>query len=109
MQRDYVTGQCQRGAMTQLAYITREDWAQHGTAMAQSSSRIREWLGPKPYLFAVTDIKKFSHRDRGADVEVADYVSGTTSPEYVVGITELRRLLKTEPLADATVVAVHPF
>jgi hypothetical protein len=95
--------------MTQLAYITREDWAQDGTAMAQSSSSIREWLGPEPYLFAVTDIKKFSHRERGADVEVAEYVSGTTSPEHVVSITELRRLLKTEPLADAAAVVVHPF
>ena len=53
-------------------------------------------------------IKKFSHRDRGADVEVADYVSGRTAPEHVVSITALRRLLDTEPL-DAAAVAVHPF
>jgi len=53
--------------MTDLAYMVREDWAQHGTAMVQQSAVIRNWIGEPPYLFAVTDVKKFTHDDRGAD------------------------------------------
>ena len=34
--------------MTEIAYMVREDWAQRGTAMQQSSAIIRSWLNGDP-------------------------------------------------------------
>jgi len=62
--------------MTDLAYMVREDWAQQGTAMATSSARIRDWLGDGPYLFAVTDVRKFNRIDHSADLEAGVHRSG---------------------------------
>jgi hypothetical protein len=37
--------------MTELGYMVREDWAQHGTTMIPQSAVIRDWLGDPPYIF----------------------------------------------------------
>ncbi|VXB67187.1 hypothetical protein [Frigoribacterium sp. 9N] len=95
--------------MTDLAYMVREDWAQHGTAMVPQSAIIRDWLGDPPYLFAVTDVKKFDHDDRGADVEAAEYIAPSKADRIVFNISELSRLEREDKVIDQAVVVLHPF
>lgn len=94
--------------MTDLAYMVREDWGQHGTAMVPSSTRIRDWLGAQPYLFAVTDVKKFNGND-SADLEAARYIAPGDSKHHVASITELTRLADDERVAAVSVAALHPY
>lgn len=94
--------------MTELAYMVREDWGQHGTAMVPQSAVIREWLGDVPYLFAVTDVKKFSHDDRGADVEAA-FIAPAASDRKVFNFSESSRLDREDKVIDHAIVVLHPF
>jgi hypothetical protein len=94
--------------MTDLAYMVREDWAQQGTAMVSSSARIREWLGDRPVVFAVTDKRKFNGA-HSADREAAEYIVARRARHDVVDIAELTRLADDDRLANAAVVALHPF
>lgn len=43
--------------------------------MVPNSALIRDWLGAPPYLFAVTDTKKFTPDGRGANLEAADFIA----------------------------------
>lgn len=95
--------------MTELAYMVREDWAQHGTAMVPQSALIREWIGAPQYLFAVTDVKKFNHDDRGADVEAAEYIAPSKPDRIVFSVSELSRLEREDKVIDHTVVVLHPY
>ncbi|QNA92953.1 MULTISPECIES: hypothetical protein [unclassified Microbacterium] len=95
--------------MTELAYMVREDWGQHGTAMVSQSAVIREWLGEAPYLFAVTDVKKFSYDDRSADVEAAEFIAPAAGDRKVFSISELSRLDREDKVIDHTAVVLHPF
>jgi hypothetical protein len=95
--------------MTKLAYMVREDWGQHGTAMVPQSAVIREWIGASPYLFAVTDVKKFNHDDRGADVDAAEYIAPNKSERVIFSISELAKLGRGEKVIDHAVVVLHPF
>ncbi|QIX54001.1 hypothetical protein [Rhodococcus sp. DMU1] len=94
--------------MTELAYMVREDWGQYGTAMVPQSAIIREWTGGAPYLFAVTDIRKFSRADRGADVEVAEYIAPDAATRKVFDIRELLMLEREDKVIDHAIV-LHPF
>jgi len=89
--------------------MIREDWGQHGTAMVPQSAVIRNWIGAAPYLFAVTDAKKFNHDDRGADVEAAEYIAPDKSERIVFDISELARLGREDKVIDHAVVVLHPF
>lgn len=91
--------------MTDLAYMVREDWAQRGTAMIQNSARIREWLGPQPYVFAVTDVTKFNERDHDADLETAMYISPEAAGFEVCNLDALPRLRDTQQ----AIVLLHPY
>jgi hypothetical protein len=95
--------------MTKLAYMVREDWGQHGTAMVPQSAVIREWIGEPPYLFAVTDVKKFNNDDRGADVEAAEYIAPSKADRIVFNISELSRLEREDKGVAHAVVVLHPF
>jgi hypothetical protein len=95
--------------MTELAYMVRDDWAQHGTAMASQSAIIREWIGPPPYLFAVTDVKKFSHNDRGADVEAAEHIAPDKTERVVFNVSELAKFGRDDEVIDHAVLVLHPF
>jgi len=79
--------------------------------MVQNSARIRDWLGTEPYLFAVPDVRKFNHRGRNADVEVAWYISPEKDSPLVVNIAELSKVTEDARAAEAAVVVVvlHPF
>ena len=90
--------------MTELAYMVREDWGQDGTAMVPQSALIRDWIGDAPYLFAVTDTKKFNHDDRGADVEAAEFIAPNKADRVVFDIGELASIER-----DNAVVVLHPF
>lgn len=95
--------------MTELAYMVREDWAQRGTAMAPQSTVIRDWIGEAPHLFAVTDVKKFSHNDRGADFAAAEYIAPDTADRVVFNIGKLSGLEREDTVIHHAVVVLHPF
>jgi len=94
--------------MTDLAYMVREDWAQQGTAMASSSARIREWLGDRPIVFAVTDERKFNGAN-SADREAAEYIVAGRARQHVVDIADLTRLAHDDRVVNVAVVVLHPF
>jgi hypothetical protein len=89
--------------------MVREDWGQHGTAMIPQSALIRDWIGDPPYLFAVTDVKKFNHDDRGADVEAAEFIAPEKSDRIVFNIRELGSLERDDKVIDHAVVVLHPY
>lgn len=93
--------------MTQLAYMVREDWAQHGTAMVPQSAVIRGWLGEAPYLFAVKDAAKF-HSDRSADLETAKFIAPDGIDRKVFSISELGGLSRQGKVLDHAIVILHP-
>lgn len=95
--------------MTELTYMVREDWAQHGTTMIPQSAVIREWLGEAPYLFAVTDVKKFNHNDRSADLETAQYIAPDAASRKVFNISELGGLAREEKVIQHAIVILHPY
>jgi hypothetical protein len=43
--------------------------------MVPQSQVIRNWLGDAPYLFAVTDMKRFNRDGPGADLEAAEFIA----------------------------------
>ncbi|PWC06664.1 hypothetical protein [Mycetocola zhujimingii] len=94
--------------MSELAYMVREDWGQHGTAMEPQSAVIREWIGEAPYLFAVADSKRFSRDDRDADLEAAEFVAPEGATRIVFNIRELGTLKSEGKVIDHAVVALHP-
>ncbi|MEU4244219.1 hypothetical protein [Actinoplanes sp. NPDC026619] len=94
--------------MTDLAYMVREDWAQHGTAMVSSSARIRDWLGDEPVVFAVTDKRKFNGA-HSADLEAAEYIVEGRARHDVVDIAALTRLADDDRMVKIAVVVLHPF
>jgi len=94
--------------MTELAYMVREDWAQHGTEMVPQSAVIREWIGEPPYLFTVTDVKKFTRNDRGADVEAAEYIAPDAATRKVFNISELPKLKREDKAIDHAIVVLYP-
>ena len=95
--------------MTKLAYMVREDWGQHGTSMVPQSAVIREWIGEPPYLFAVTDVTKFTHDDRGADVEATEFIAPSKADRVVFKISELACLQREDKVMEHAVVVLHPF
>ncbi|WP_168626981.1 hypothetical protein [Cryobacterium sp. BB307] len=95
--------------MTELAYMTREDWGQHGTAMVDQSAVIRQWVGGAPCLFAVTDVRKFTRNDRGADVEAANFIAPDVESRQVFNIGELSRLDRDDKVIDHGIVVLHPY
>jgi hypothetical protein len=95
--------------MAELAYMVREDWGQHGTAMVPQSAVIRDWIGEPPYLFAVSDVKKFNHDDRGADIEAAEFIAPEKADRIVFNISELGRLEREDRVIDHAIVVLHPF
>ncbi len=94
--------------MTELAYMVRKDWAQHGTAMVAQSAVIREWLGEPPYLFAVADAKKFQ-TDRPADLETAEFIAPDASTRKAFSIEELAGLGRRDEVLDHAIVILHPY
>jgi hypothetical protein len=91
------------------AESVREDWAQHGTTMAPQSAVIRDWLGDAPYLFAVTDVKKFNRDGRSADLETAQFIAPDAATRKVFNITELGGLAREDKVIDHAVVILHPY
>jgi hypothetical protein len=94
--------------MTELAYMVREDWAQHGTAMVPQSAVIREWIGDAPYLFGVKDAKKFA-TDREADLEAARFIAPDAATRKVFSIGELDGLARQDTVLSHAIVVLHPY
>lgn len=91
--------------MTELAYMTREAWAQRGTSMVPQSAVIRDWLGEPPCIFAVSDTKRLRETN-SADMEFINYVA--PSSRQIVGIAELRKLTQKSKRFDGTLTVLHP-
>ena len=94
--------------MTELAYMVREDWAQHGTAMSQQSAVIHGWLGDPPYVFATTDRKKYEGSS-SADREFVHYVAPTTDERRVIDLSSLGELRRADKPLARSLVALHPY
>lgn len=93
--------------MTELAYMTREDWDQNGSSMVPQSALIREWLGEGPYVFAAPSTK--SLRDpNSADMGFANYVAPEKGSRRFVGISELRKLVEQGSRFDGRITVLHP-
>lgn len=95
--------------MTEIAYMVREDWAQWGTAMQQSSNTIRSWLDGSRPVWAVGKPEKFNDSVRSADRETAVYISRSQSPSPVVDFSRLANIASRHDAAQLAVVALHPY
>jgi len=95
--------------MTDLAYMTRSDWAQNGSAMETQSAVIRHWLGPELPVFAVVDTKQLTPRGRTGDVETIDFLSPPPAPRRVVNIGDLSGLGETSATKRLSALVIHPY
>lgn len=93
--------------MTELAYMTREAWAQGGTSMVPQSAAIRDWLGEPPYVFAASDPKRLQ-KPNSADMEFINYVALEKGSRRIVGISELRKLAQQSKHFNGTLAVLHP-
>jgi len=96
-----VGGQLHNCSMTELSYMIRSDWAQHGTAMAEQSAVIRKWLGDPPYVFLALNLRKHD-TENDADREFVDFVAPTRpragslrSPNFVSSAVRVKANLTT--------------
>lgn len=96
-------------AMTAIAYMTRSDWTQKGSAMESQSAAIRDWLGPAPCTFAVVDTKQLVPGGRQGDVEAIDYLSPEPATRRAVNIVDLPRQGTTDDAKSINVVVIHPY
>lgn len=93
--------------MTQIAYMTRESWAQDGTSMVPQSAVIRNWLGNPPYILTTSDSKKFNGQN-SADKEFADYIALQPDHRQIMHITELQQLIRRDERISGTITVLHP-
>lgn len=89
--------------------MVRADWAQQGTAMVQNSAVIRDWVGAPPYVFAVTDTKKFNVHGRRGDVEAADFLAPEGIDRHVFDITDLDQIARQSQTLEHAIIVLHPF
>lgn len=94
--------------MTELAFMTREAWAQEATAMVPQSAVIREWLGEPPYVFAATDPQRLQKPD-SADMEFVNYVALDKGAQRIVGMAELQKLAQDSRQFNGTLTVLHPY
>lgn len=93
--------------MTELAYMTRDDWAQDGTAMREQSAVIRDWLGSSPYVFSTTDLRRYQDRN-SADREVVGFFEPRVADSVVVDLSDLGDLLGSGRTLTVPLLALHP-
>ncbi len=94
--------------MTELAYMVREDWGQHGTAMKQQSAVIGDWLGSPPYVFATADRKTYKS-DHSADREFMTYVAPDADAWHVIDLSDLNELRHADKKFTRPLVVLHPY
>lgn len=94
--------------MTETGYMVREDWAQQGRAMHQSSETIRSWLRGSRTVYVVGKPEKFYDAVRDADRETAAYISRSQSPRPVMGLAHLSEIASRDDAAGLSIVALHP-
>lgn len=94
--------------MTELAYMVRDDWGQHGTAMRQQSAVIRDWLGSPPYVFATADRKTYES-DHSADREFMTYVAHDADERHVIDLSDLNELRRADKPVTPPLIVLHPY
>lgn len=95
--------------MTEIAYMIREDWAQHGTAMVPNSARIRDWLGDPPYAFAVPSDRQGGPKPSEADEEMMRYLAPAPGEAVLTTFSALNRFQREGSQADQAAVLLHPY
>ncbi|MBT9276133.1 hypothetical protein KMZ32_18830 [Phycicoccus sp. MAQZ13P-2] len=95
--------------MTEIAYMVREDWAQRGTAMRESSDRVRSWLGAARPAWVVGKPEKFDDKLRSADRETSVYISGERAPRPVIDFSQLEKISSHAHAPQIAAVALHPY
>lgn len=103
-----VSGRVETRPVTELAYMVREDWGQHGTAMVPQSARIRDWLGDLPLLLVTSDLEKYRD-ERSADREFVRYLLGEERRPEMVTFADLDELRRPGGAVIACLVALHPY
>jgi hypothetical protein len=94
--------------MTEIAYMTREDWAQEAAAMVPQSAVIRDWLGKAPHLFAVADPAYVHKKPQSIDRETLQYIAPTAESRHIVSIAQLRSLGADGATYDHAIAILHP-
>lgn len=94
--------------MTELAYMVREDWGQHGTAMRQQSAVIHDWLGSPPYILATADRKTYES-DHSADREFMTYVAHDADERDVIDLSDLKELRPADKAITRPLIVLHPY
>lgn len=94
--------------MTELAYMVRDDWGQHGTAMRQQSAVIRDWLGSPPCVFAAADRKAYES-DHSADREFMTYVAHDADERDVIDLSDLNELRRADKTVTRPLIVLHPY
>lgn len=95
--------------MTEIAYMVREDWGQHGTTIVPNSKRIRDWLGSPPYAFAVESDSKGKPKPREADTEMISYLAPAQAEAVLATFYELRRFQRDGHQMSQAAVLLHPY
>lgn len=95
--------------MTEIAYMIREDWGQHGTAMVPNSVKIRDWLGAPPYEFAVASDRQGRAKPSEADEEMMRYLAPAPGEAGLTTFSALNRLQREGRQADRSVILLHPY
>lgn len=95
--------------MTKIAYMVREDWAQRGTAMQQSSDTIRSWLDGSRPVWVVSQPEKFNDRVRSADRETAVYISRSQTLGPVLDFGRVVDVASRHDASQIAIVALHPY
>ena len=93
--------------MTELAYMTWDEWAPKYEAIEGTSSTIRAWLGHPPYLFATTDARRYEEA-ASRDRNVVEHIAPTGHRHHVLAWDSFRKLLgEGDPFAE-TVALITP-
>lgn len=77
--------------------------------MVPQSQVIRNWLGDAPYLFAVTDVKRFNRDGPGADLEAAEFIAPNPATCKVFNLTHLHQLADGDRVLEHAIVVLHPY
>lgn len=91
--------------MTELAYMTRDSWAQNGSSMEPQSAVIRKWLGEPPYVFAAASPKGPLN---SVDKEFVDFVVADVAFRQILDFSQLRELKQVSSSFKGTVTVLHP-
>lgn len=90
--------------MTEIAYLIREDWANHGRGMALNAARVHDWLAGRTHFVAVEDLKKIE-----GDDETIEYISPRGTRKTMVTLEDIRNNMPSLGQINVPVLVMHPY